>query len=86
VLFFSPQCYLTPKYSVNYAVSDKLLGPYTRAPNPLFSTGVNGLKAPGGLDIAVNGDHAMFHGDYMGGRAAYTAILKLVGNTITATF
>jgi beta-xylosidase len=86
VLFFSPQCYLTPKYSVNYAISDNILGPYTRAASPLMATGVDGLTAPGGLDIAVNGDHSMWHGNYKGGRAAYTAILKLTGSVITAQF
>lgn len=61
VLFFSSQCYATPKYDVSYAISDKITGPYTKY-GPLFVTGTSGLTAPGGLDIAVNGDHAVFHG------------------------
>lgn len=84
VLFFSPQCFVTDKYNVNYALSDNLKGPYKRA-GPLFVTGKLGLKGPGGLDIAVNGDHAVWHADYDRGRATYTAILKLKENKITAS-
>ncbi|OQO07198.1 hypothetical protein B0A48_07768 [Cryoendolithus antarcticus] len=85
ILFYSPQCYLTSKYSVSYATSDSITGPYTRAANFLFSTGSDGMVAPGGLDIAVNGDHAMWHANYGLGRAAYTGILKLSGGVVTAT-
>lgn len=84
VLFFSPQCFAGPKYNVNYAVSNNIRGPYKRN-GPLFKTGgALKLKAPGGLDISVNGDHAVFHGDHGKGRATYTAILNLKGNKVTA--
>ena len=84
VLFFSPQCFAGPKYNVNYAVSSNIRGPYKRS-GPLFTTGGPlKLKAPGGLDISVNGDHAVFHGDHGKGRATYTAILNLKGNKVTA--
>jgi len=114
VLFFSSQCYAMPKYDVSYAISDSLTGPYLKY-GPLLVTGSLGLTAPGGLDIAVNGDHAVFHAyvsltngrsvsspqglidayshtdrhrgsDYKGGRAMFTAILSLKGNTVSATY
>lgn len=85
VLLFSPQCFTGQKYHVDYAVANNIRGPYRRA-GPLFVTGNLGLKAPGGLDIAVNGDHAVWHGDYGHGRAVYTGILSLDGkkNRISA--
>lgn len=112
VLFFSSQCYATPKYDVSYAISNSLAGPYVKY-GPLFVTGTLGLTAPGGLDIAVNGDHAVFHAyvnltngrsvsspqglvdaysrtdrlhdsNYRQGRAMFTAILSLNGNTVSA--
>jgi beta-xylosidase len=70
VLFFSPQCFR---------------GPYTRR-GQLLATGTAGLKAPGGLDIAINGDHAIWHGDFGSGRAAYTGILAISGNTVTVQY
>jgi beta-xylosidase len=61
VLFYSPQCYTTPKYSVSYAIADQITGPYIRS-GVLFNTGGPlGFQAPGGLDVAVNGDHAVWH-------------------------
>lgn len=83
VLFFSPQCFVSPKYSVSYAVSDDIRGPYRRQ-GTLFATGDLGLKAPGGLDIAVNGDHAVWHGDHGYGRATYAGLLSLKRNKVTA--
>lgn len=60
VLFFSSQCYQTPKYDVQYAVADKITGPYTRK-GRIFATGTYGMTAPGGLDIAINGEKAVWH-------------------------
>ena len=61
VLFYSPQCYTTPKYAVAYAIADDIRGPYKRS-GTLFKTGGPlGFQAPGGLDVAVNGDHAVWH-------------------------
>lgn len=85
VLFFSPQCFTTTKYKVEYATADSIKGPYTRR-GQLFATGTDGLVAPGALDIAINGDHAIWHGDFGSGRAAYTGILTLTGNTITVKY
>lgn len=85
ILFFSPQCYSTPKYKVEYATADNIKGPYTRR-GQLLATGTDGLKAPGGLDVAINGDHAIWHGDLGAGRASYTGILSLNGNTVTVRY
>lgn len=61
VLFYSPQCYTTPKYAVAYAIADQIRGPYKRS-GTLFKTGGPlGFQAPGGLDVAINGDHAVWH-------------------------
>jgi hypothetical protein len=61
VLFYSPNCYTTPKYDVSYAIADRITGPYVRS-GTLFKTGGPlGFRAPGGLDVAVNGDHAVWH-------------------------
>lgn len=61
VLFFSSQCYMTEKYDVKYAVAENVEGPYRRM-GKLLKTGDFGLKAPGGLDININGDKAVWHG------------------------
>jgi beta-xylosidase len=60
VLFFSSQCYQTSGYDVKYAVADAITGPYTRM-GKLLQTGDFGLVAPGGLDISINGDKAVWH-------------------------
>ena len=84
ILFFSPQCFVSPKYKVEYAISNNIKGPYKRQ-GALFTTGDLGMKAPGGLDIAVNGDHAVWHGDFGKGRATYAGILSLgKGNKVVA--
>jgi beta-xylosidase len=85
VLFFSPQCFSTTKYKVEYATADSIKGPYTRR-GQLLATGTAGLVAPGGLDVAINGDHAIWHGNFGSGRAAYTGILALSGNTVTVQY
>lgn len=61
VLFFSSNCFATTKYDVSYATASNIRGPYTKY-GPLFVTGTLGMQAPGGLDLAVNGDHAIWHG------------------------
>ncbi|KAK5165219.1 uncharacterized protein LTR77_009317 [Saxophila tyrrhenica] len=81
VLFFSSQCYVSPKYDVTYAIADDITGPYEKH-GPLFITGDYGMVAPGGGDIAIHGDHLIWHADWNGGRAAFTAIVKLEGQEI----
>lgn len=70
-LFFSSNCYTTPEYDVSWATSQSLFGPYERR-GPLFTTGVNGLVAPGGASISGDGSHIAFHADFGNGRAMYT--------------
>ncbi|KAK5121407.1 hypothetical protein LTR85_005239 [Meristemomyces frigidus] len=60
VLFFSSNCFATDLYDVSYATATNIKGPYTKY-GPLFITGTDGMTAPGGLDIAVNGNHAIWH-------------------------
>ncbi|KAK6392881.1 hypothetical protein LTR65_002963 [Meristemomyces frigidus] len=118
ILFFSSNCFATTKYDVSYATATNIKGPYTKY-GPLFITGTDGMTAPGGLDIAVNGNHAIWHAyvrntthplteciskhgrekggghkpaaadecdrNHGGGRAAFTAILSLSGNLVTAS-
>ncbi|KAK5000769.1 hypothetical protein LTR28_012996, partial [Elasticomyces elasticus] len=60
-------------------------GPYTRQ-GALFKTGDYGLVAPGGLDVAVNGNHAVFHANFGKGRAMFTALLSIRNDKISATF
>lgn len=61
VLFYSSDCFATMRYDVSYAVADSIQGPYRKS-GKLFVTGTSGLVAPGGMDVAINGDHAIFHG------------------------
>jgi len=60
VLFFSSNCFATTLYDVSCATASKITGPYNKY-GPLFITGTDGMTAPGGLDIAVNGNHAIWH-------------------------
>lgn len=60
VILFSSQCYMGSKYDVQYAVADTITGPYKRS-GRLLGTGDMGLSGPGGLDVTINGDHAIFH-------------------------
>ena len=39
-LFYSANAYNNPRYAMGYAVSDNLLGPYRKAPQPLLKTDV----------------------------------------------
>ncbi|TKA33582.1 hypothetical protein B0A50_00418 [Salinomyces thailandicus] len=116
VLFFSSNCFATTKYDVAYATSKNLKGPYTKY-GPLYVTGNLGMVAPGGLNIAVGGEHAIWHAyvnwteapeqcisvhrhgkgkkhghhanecrsNHGTGRAAYTAILSMKDNRVSAS-
>ena len=83
MLFFSSNCYNGGKYTLNYATSGALLGPYTRAAQPLASTGTNGLESPGGADIWNDGVHMLFHAGAVDARAVYTATVTINGDTVT---
>ncbi|KAK5702618.1 hypothetical protein LTR97_003563 [Elasticomyces elasticus] len=84
VLFFSSNCFATTLYDVSYATADHIKGPYTKY-GPLFVTGTLGMVSPGGLDIAMNGDHAIWHGATSNGRGSYTALLSMKGNQVVAS-
>ena len=75
VLFFSSGCFITDSYTVNYATSDSIAGPYTRAAQPLFVSGDYGLYGPGGMSIYKDGQHMVFHARYDSGRALYNAVI-----------
>jgi len=61
-LFFSSNCFTTPKYDVSYATATNIYGPYTRSSRPLLITSDADLVGPGGLDIVKGGDLVVFHG------------------------
>lgn len=61
-LFFSSNCFTTPKYDVSYATATNIYGPYTKAARPLLVTSDANLVGPGGLDIIKGGDLIVFHG------------------------
>lgn len=81
-LFFSAGCFTTERYDISYATASSITGPYTRVATALLKTGVSGLKAPGGADITKTGDKIVFHANYAGGRALYTAGLTISGKTV----
>lgn len=62
-----------------------MTGPYTRAPNPLISTGDgHGLTAPGGMDVARDAKHMIFHANNADGyRSMYTALISVSGTTVS---
>ena len=83
-LFFSSGCYTTGAYTVSYATSTSITGQYTRASSTLFSTGTDGLSAPGGADIYKDGGHLLFHANYGSGRALYQATVTINGQSVSA--
>ena len=81
VLYYSSNCFVTPLYDVSYATSRNIRGPYRKF-GGLIRTGTYGLTAPGGLDLAINGDHAVFHANWNGGRAMFTALIRGQGSQL----
>ena len=61
-LFFSSNCFTTPRYDVSYATATDIRGPYTRSSRPLLITSDADLVGPGGMDIIRGGDFIVFHG------------------------
>lgn len=84
VLFFSSGCFQTDGYTVNYATSTAVGGPYTRGAGPLFTTGVDGLEAPGGADVWNDAMHMVFHAGKTADRSMYTAVVTVSGSAVTA--
>lgn len=60
ILWYSSYCYNDSRYSVRYATSRSITGPYTRK-GSLLSTGQYGLQAPGGASPTPAGDVLLFH-------------------------
>lgn len=89
-LFFSSGCTRSPSYTVKYATATSLLGPYTRAAEPLLQTGDWGLDAPGSVGIfreSVDAGwkmafHARVQVSYGGVRAMFTTDLELNGTQV----
>ena len=84
VLFYSSNCFVTPKYDVSYALASNIRGPYRKS-GQLFVSGSKGMTAPGGGDIAINGDHFVWHANYGQGRASFTTTVSLNGDRIRAS-
>ncbi|KAF2718707.1 glycoside hydrolase family 43 protein [Polychaeton citri CBS 116435] len=82
VLFFSSGCFVDGSYTVNYATSSSITGPYTRASRPLYKTGDRGLTAPGGADLDHDGQHLVFHANSGNGRALYTTTVDVSGGNV----
>jgi beta-xylosidase len=56
-LFYSANAYNSINYAVGYAVADSILGPYTKAPEPLLKSRMDQrpiVVGPGGQDITVD--------------------------------
>ncbi|KIJ40798.1 glycoside hydrolase family 43 protein [Sphaerobolus stellatus SS14] len=83
VLSFSSNCVNTLLFDTSYATATSISGPYTKAAIPLLVTGQFGLTAPGGADLALDGNSMVFHGNVGSGRGMYTAQLSWNGNVAT---
>lgn len=88
MLFYSRNCYAGPWYVVAYATATSIAGPYTKAPNPLISTGfgpLGELYAPGGMTVTPDGSRMVFHADKgfsANTRQMYIASLDYAGTTV----
>ena len=93
VLFFSSNCYTTSLYDVSYATSvGSVSGPWTKQQGPyapLLVTGSdNGnLWAPGGLTVAQDGYHVVFHADavhdWTADRPMWAGTISVNGRVVT---
>lgn len=80
ILFYSADDYQGENYKTSYAVADRLTGPYTKAANPLMTTGTfsGSVRGPGGQDVVTGPDgrdRIAFHGWSSGRRVMYLADL-----------
>lgn len=80
VLLYSGGSYCSDEYFTGYAVSSSLTGHFSKASQPLMTTGTFGgaVRGPGGADVL--GEHVFFHGwvgdcPGQGARWMYTAKL-----------
>ncbi|KAL8729204.1 MAG: hypothetical protein Q9181_005077 [Wetmoreana brouardii] len=85
-LFFSSNCYSTPQYDVSFATARNVGGPYTKAhaPDaPLLVTS-DGLSAPGGADVSIEGTYMAFHGNIDNkARGMYVATIEEAAGKVT---
>ncbi|MFC9693423.1 glycoside hydrolase family 43 protein [Kribbella sp. NPDC056951] len=84
VLFYSGGDYGGCGYLTSYATSTNLGGPWTRAAQPLMTTGNTGLCGPGGADVVTEadgltgGDKVVLHGWVGGARHMFSIDLSWV--------
>ncbi|KAK1810781.1 hypothetical protein LTR12_014865 [Friedmanniomyces endolithicus] len=83
ILFFSSNCFSDGHYTLSYATSTSVTGPYTRAAKPLLQSGDNEFTSPGGADVHVDGQHMVFHAAHNGGRAMYQAVISVVADVVS---
>ncbi|KAK3070340.1 hypothetical protein LTR53_010644 [Teratosphaeriaceae sp. CCFEE 6253] len=84
-LFFSTGCYMDGRYTLHYATSRSITGPFTRAQLPLLQSDPRGLISPGGADVQADGQHILFHAASPAGtaRALYQAKISVSGDVVS---
>ncbi|KAL8766566.1 MAG: hypothetical protein Q9209_006709 [Squamulea sp. 1 TL-2023] len=89
LLFFSSNCYNGVLYDISYATAKNVLGPYTKAKQPLLVSGDHGgrLKSPGGAEVSPDASRIVFHGNREAGKPAvremWVGELSVRGNVVT---
>lgn len=89
ILFFSSNCFNGPDYDTSYATATAVAGPYTKAAQPLLTSGGDGgrLNSPGGADVGLGGDRIVFHSDAKAGDASlrqmWTAGITIQGTVVS---
>ena len=90
--FFSSANYCSTLYDESYAYASSLMGPWTKASEPLLVTGDYGLWGPGGLGIGPSDNtHVALHGwaseeavcQGSPGRYMFVGEISVSGNTIS---
>lgn len=84
-LLFSSGCFVTNNYNVDYATASSIRGPYTRAAQPLISSGDHGLSGPGGADVSKDLKYLLFHANHGVGRSLFTAIVTVDGSKLAVS-
>ncbi|KAI9728206.1 MAG: hypothetical protein M1828_004667 [Chrysothrix sp. TS-e1954] len=88
ILFYSSGNFNTNQYTVSWASSASVTGPYERR-GVLLKSGDYGLEAPGGMSIGRSEGgtqrHAVFHAGNVQGktRAMYEAIVDIQGSSVS---
>lgn len=78
-LFYAGNDFTNPAYGIGVAVSDNLLGPYAKQPEPLLRSHANWL-APGHASVApgIDGEPQLFFHAYHPGTGGYNAFRALL--------